>query len=338
MDDVTTGGLKMRIEEVVDMSMEQSAQHEESPRSRTASSRRRAHAWLPYALIAPAVVFELIVHVIPMLVGIWISFLKLNQYFLANWANAPFIGFQNYSVAIDLNEAVGQELLQSFLITCAFTILVVGISWVFGMAGAVALQHKFRGRQVLRTVFLIPYALPAYAGIIAWKFMFQQNSGVINSILLDLHLTHGRPFWLIGNNAFPAMVVVAIWRLWPFAFLMLTAGLQSIPQDVYEAAEVDGAGPWADFRKITLPMLKPVNFVLLLVTFLWTFNDFNTPFVLFGATQPPAGDLISFHVYNTSFSTLAFGRGSAMSVLLLLFLLIVSAIFALTNRSRSHHA
>ena len=89
-------------------------------------------------------------------------------------------------------------------------------------------------------------------------------------------------FWLIGDKAFIALVVVAIWRWWPFAFLMLMAGLQSIPADVYEAAALDGAKPLRQWWSITLPMLRPVNLVLLLNMFLWTFNDFNTPYVLFG--------------------------------------------------------
>ncbi len=119
---------------------------------------------------------------------------------------------------------------------------------------------------------------------------------------------------------------------------MLMAGLQSIPTDVYEASAVDGAKPFRQWRSITLPMVRPVNMVLILVMFLWTFNDFNTPFVLFGNAQPPAGDLISFHIYNASFLTWNFGSGAAMSVLLLLFLLLVSGIYLLVLNRRSKRA
>ena len=132
-------------------------------------------------------------------------------------------------------------------------------------------------------------------GVIAWKFMLQKDNGALNHLIFDnLGLPGDKPFWLIGDNAFAAVVIVAIWRLWPFAFLMLMAGLQSVPADVYEAASVDGAKPLRQWWNITLPMLRPVNMSLVLVMFLWTFNDFNTPFVLFGGSQPPAGDLISF--------------------------------------------
>ncbi len=296
--------------------------------------------WLPFALLAPAVLFEIIIHLVPMVTGVWISFLGLTKFFIANWGEAPWVGFDNYVVALDFNQAVGKALLQSFLVTCGFTILVVSISWGLGMCAGVALQRKFRGRGIFRTLFLVPYALPIYAGVIAWKFMLQQDTGAINHLLIDqLHLGDTKPFWLIGGNAFWSVVVVAIWRMWPFAFLMLMAGLQSVPEDVYEASAVDGAKPFRQWRSITLPMLRPVNTVLLLVMFLWTFNDFNTPYVLFGSTaQPSAGDLISFHIYNASFLTWNFGTGAAMSVLLLLFLLLVSGVYLLVINRRSQRA
>lgn len=295
--------------------------------------------WLPFALLAPAIIFEIFIHVIPMLTGLWISLLKLTKFYIANWGAAPFVGLENYRVALDFNGAIGQGLLQSFIVTCGFTILVVGISWGVGMAAAVALQRKFWGRGFFRTLFLVPYAIPMYAGIIAWKFMFQKDTGAINHLLFDnLGLPGTKPFWLIGDNAFISIVVVAIWRLWPFAFLMLMAGLQSVPEEVYEASAVDGAKPFRQWRAITLPMLRPVNTVLLLVMFLWTFNDFNTPFVLFGSAQPASGDLISFHIYNASFLTWNFGSGAAMSVLLLIFLLIVTGIYLLVINRRSRRA
>jgi multiple sugar transport system permease protein len=289
--------------------------------------------WFPYLVVAPAVILELAIHIIPMLTGIYISFIKLTKFYIRRWTQAPGVGLENYSIALNFDSATGKALVHSFLITCAFTVLVVGFSWGLGMAAAVALQKPFKSRAVWRTLFLVPYALPLYAGIITWNFMFQRDTGAVNHVLVDqLHLSADRPFWLLGNNAFVSLVVVAIWRMWPFAFLMLMAGLQSIPGDVYEASALDGASPWRQWRRITLPMLSSVNVVLVLVMFLWVFNDFNTPYVLFGSAQPPAGDLISFRIYNSSFLTWDFGVGSAMSVLLLLFLLLVTAVYLMATR------
>jgi multiple sugar transport system permease protein len=304
----------------------------------TGRRKRKAGWWLPFALIAPAVFFELLIHVIPMLVGIWMSFVQLNEFFIANWAAAPWVGIGNYQIALDFKGALGSSLLTSFFVTCGYTVLVVGLAWVFGMAAAVALQRSFFGRGIFRTLFLIPYAIPMYAGIITWKFMFQQQTGALNYILTGLHLTSTahEPFWLIGGNAFWALMITGLWRTWPFAFLMLMAGLQSISDDLYEASALDGARPFRQWRSITLPELGPVNHVLVLVMFLWTFNDFNTPYILFGQnSEPPAGDLISFHIYNTSFIEYNFGLGSAMSVLLLIFLMIVSGLYLLFVNRKS---
>jgi multiple sugar transport system permease protein len=285
-------------------------------------------------------VFELLIHFIPMVTGIWISFLKLTSASIANWSSAPFAGVANYQVAVSASNAQGAALLGSFAITAGFTVLVVALSWGIGMSAAVALQRTFRGRALFRTLFLIPYAVPMYAGIIAWKFIFQQQTGVLNSILTMLHLVTptSQPFWLIGPNAFGAVVVVAIWRTWPFAFLMLMAGLQTINEDLYEASALDGAKPFRQWRAITLPELGGVNRVLVLVLFLWTFNDYNDPAILFGEGRPPAADLISFHIYNNSFTDLNFGFGASMSTLLLLFLLVVSVAYLLFVNRRSTRA
>lgn len=316
--------------------------HEPAGRApRPRRKKRAAGWWLPFALIGPAVILELLIHVTPMVVGVWMSFVKLTKYFITNWGEAPFAGIGNYRLALDFSGPLGASLLHSFAITMAYTILVVGVSWVLGMAGAVVLQRTFRGRAIFRTLFLVPYAIPVYAGVIAWKFILQQDTGALNHFLADnLHLfgAGDKPFWLIGGNAFYSVVITAIWRTWPFAFLMLMAGLQSIPEEVYEASAVDGAKPFRQWRSITLPMLSPVNRVLVLVLFLWTFNDFNTPFILFGGAQPPAGDLISFHIYSASFLTLNFGFGSAMSVLLLLFLLVVTGLYLTITNRRSKDA
>jgi multiple sugar transport system permease protein len=295
--------------------------------------RRRGARWmsprrLPYLLILPALLFELLIHIIPLLAGVGISFLGLSQFFIRNWTAAPVVGFDNYSIALRFGEPVGHGLLHAFVITAAFTALVIGVSWSMGLAGALLVNAEFRGRNWFRTLFLVPYALPVYVAVIAWSFMLDRDNGSLNTLLVDnLHVVGNRPFWLIGTNAFWSIVMTTVWRLWPFAFLMTLAGLQNIPRELYEAAEIDGAGRIRQLRYITLPMLAPVTGVLIIIMFLWTFNEFNTPYVLFGKAPPPAADLLSLHIYVNSFVDLNFGLGSAMSVLLLLFLMIATLLY-----------
>ncbi|MEV4560386.1 sugar ABC transporter permease [Kitasatospora sp. NPDC049285] len=318
----------------------QTADEEAAPTGAAPAPRRRrlklGKGSLPYVLLFPALAAELLIHIVPMLTGIVMSFKQLTQFFIRDWSAAPWAGFDNYQVALKFDAPVGKALLASFWTTCLFTVLSVGLSWLVGMAASIFTQDAFRGRGLLRAAFMLPYALPVFAAVITWSFMFQRDTGLINHVLHDqLHLTSDKPFWLIGDNSFWALLTVSVWKGWPFAFLSLTAGLQNIPRELYEAAAIDGAGVWQQIRRITLPSLRPVNQVLVLVLFLWTFNDFNTPFVLFGKAAPAAADLISIHIYQSSFITWNFGQGSAMSVLLLLFLLLVTVVYlAVTNRRR----
>ncbi|MEU4654759.1 sugar ABC transporter permease [Streptomyces sp. NPDC023723] len=294
---------------------------------------------LPYLLLLPALLLELLVHLVPMVVGVVMSFKELTQFFIRDWGTAPWSGLDNYRVSVDFDTPVGEDLLHSFFVTVAFTVTSVGLCWLIGTAAAICMQDTFRGRGLLRALFLVPYALPVYAAVITWVFMFQHDNGLVNHVLHDqLGLTDQPSFWLIGDNAFVALLTVSVWKGWPFAFLIVMAGLQNIPGELYEAAALDGAGTWQRIRRITLPSLGAVNQVLVLVLFLWTFNDFNTPFVLFGRSAPGSADLISVHIYQESFATWNFGRGAAMSVLLLLFLLVVTGVYlAVTARRRRVH-
>ncbi|HWU05822.1 MAG TPA: sugar ABC transporter permease [Streptomyces sp.] len=305
-----------------------------APRRRRSGRLRKIG--LPYLLLLPALLLELLVHLVPMIIGIVVSFRQLTQFYIRDWTTAPWAGFDNYAVSVDFDAPVGEALVRSFLTTCLFTLLSVGLCWFLGTAAAVFMQETFRGRGFLRTLFLVPYALPVYAAVITWAFMFQRDNGIVNHVIHDqLGLTDSPPFWLIGDNAFVTLLVVSVWKGWPFAFLIMMAGLQNIPRDIYEAAALDGAGVWQQIRRITLPSLRPVNQVLVLVLFLWTFNDFNTPFVLFGKAAPASADLISIHIYQSSFQTWNFGTGSAMSVMLLLFLLVVTGLYLLfTSRGK----
>lgn len=291
--------------------------------------RKKRRSFLPYGLILPAALLEVLIHIGPMLLGVWIAFISLTQLNLTNWVNAPFVGLQNFVNGLNPESTIGQVFFSTVGRTFGYTVLVVGLSWVLGMAGAVFLSSNFRGRSILRTFFLVPYALPAYVGTIAWAFMFNQRDGAVNQVLVDtLHLFGDeRPFWLLGQNSFGAMIVVNVWQLWPFAFLMLMAALQNVPNDVYEAAAIDGASLWQQFRTITLPMVRPSNGVLLLVMSLWTFNQFNVPFVLFGETSPREATLVSPLIYQNSFGSWNFGLGGAMSVLLLIALFIASVFY-----------
>jgi multiple sugar transport system permease protein len=293
-------------------------------KSRLALRDGRLALWL----LVPAAILELVIHIIPMLIGIWIAFIDLDQSNIRRWTEAPFIFLDNFFRGLNPTSAIGSEFFATVGRTALYVVIVLAVSWILGMAGAVFLNARFRGQGALRTLFLVPYAIPVYVGTIAWAFMFNQRDGVINQILVDnLNILPTGPFWLIGDLSFVSLIIVSIWSLWPFAFLMLLAALQNIPDDVYEAAALDGAGNWKQFTKITLPMVNQSNAVLILILGLWLFNQFSIPFVLFGQSSPDQALLISPLIYQNSFLQWNFGVGGAMSFLLLLALLVVSVVY-----------
>jgi multiple sugar transport system permease protein len=297
-------------------------------RRRGKSLLARREARLALWLILPAAILELVIHIIPMVLGSWIAFVELDQSNIRRWLEAPFVALDNFSRGLNTDSAIGAQFFATVGRTAIYVVIVLTLSWALGMAGAVFLNSKFRGQGVLRTFFLLPYALPVYVGTIAWAFMFNQRDGVINQILVDMfNLFPERPFWLIGDLSFFSLVVVSVWSLWPFAFLMLLAALQNIPDDTYEAAALDGASNWKQFTQITLPMVNQANGVLILILGLWLFNQFSIPFVLFGSASPEQALLISPLIYQNSFLQWDFGLGGAMSFLLLIVLLIVSVFY-----------
>jgi multiple sugar transport system permease protein len=290
--------------------------------------RRPKRSLLPYLLILPAAIAELLIHIIPMMLGIWISFVQLNQISIRNWLTAPFVGIANYVNGLNPAGTIGAVFFETLLRTIVYTVITIALSWSLGTAAAYFLSTRFRGQAVVRTFFLVPYAIPAFVGIIAWSFMFNQQNGLINTVLVDqLHLLNQGPFWLVGPLSFVVLIVVSVWGIWPFAFLLQLAALQTVPHEVHEAAALDGAGRWRTFFGVTLPMIRSSNVVLILLMFLATFNQFNVPYVLWGPSSPDEAKLISPLIYQFSFGTWNFGLGSAVSALLLAFLLIVTAIY-----------
>ncbi|WP_067935135.1 carbohydrate ABC transporter permease [Alicyclobacillus kakegawensis] len=279
-------------------------------------------------MLLPALVLELLIHILPMLVGLYISFTHLTTFTLHDWLHAPFIGLENYKVGLNPSNPLGAAFFWSFFISLAYTAITVIASTLLGLGGALLVNHHFPGRAVFRTIFLLPYAMPVFVVGIVWRFMFMRDWGLVNQLLVNaFHVIASKPFWLIGPHAFIAIVIASIWRNWPFLFLISLAGLQTIPPDQYEAAEVDGANTLMKFRHITLPGLRPVISIGILLSFLWTFNDFTLPFSMLGENPSPSADVLTLHIYSNSFQDWNFGTGAAMSVLMMMALGLIILLF-----------
>ncbi len=295
-----------------------------TPLGAETGGRLHAHrrSLLPYLLLAPASSFLLVVHFIPMLVSLYMATLRLNQGHLLEFLGAPFVGLQNFAyVLFDPISPLRAQFLEAARNTVIYTLAVNLLVLLVGLVAALLISRSFRGRGVVRTLLLLPWIMPTYVVGILWGFMWQPDTGIVNHILHDdLHLPV-RPFWIVGPLTMVAIVVPTVWRNFPQTMLMLSAGLAGIPADLYEAAEVDGAGSWQRLRHITLPMLRPVIAVVMLFGIIATVYSFNVVFTMFGRGAGYAGewgDVLTTMIFRNSFGQLNFGVGAASSVLLML--------------------
>lgn len=273
-----------------------------------------------YRMILPAILLSIIVHFLPTIWGVIISFRKLNVYYISDWTEAPFVGFANYERAMS---SLGSVFWTSLGYTTIFVVLSVFGCFLLGILGAVLLNKDFKGRNLIRGLLLIPFILPGVVSLTNIRFMLLRDWGIVNSLLMQIGIMDEPISWLTGRMALFTIIIGNIWIRWPLWFITLLAGLQSIPGELYEAAKVDGATRWQAFRKITLPSISPVITILTVLTALWSFNNFNVPFILTGGSPSDAANILSLNIWIRSFRNWDFGMGAAMSVVMMLFMLVL---------------
>jgi multiple sugar transport system permease protein len=284
-----------------------------------ASGRR-----LAYWLIAPALVFMVLVHVIPSLAGIALSFKNLNTFTFSKLFGAPWNGLHNYnSILFDSANPLHSGFVDAVRNTAIYTVAVNAGTLAGGLGVALLMARQFPGRRTVRTLMLAPYVVPSFVVAVLWGFMWQSDSGIINKVLVDYTgILPDRPTWLLGHNSLLAIIIPSIWRGIPLAMLIFLAGLESMPKDLHEAAAIDGAGPWRRFRYITLPLLRPLIAIQLLFGVIYSTYQFTIPYVMLGSNPGSDADLIMTLIVRQSFSNNLFGFGAAASTLLMLVMLI----------------
>jgi len=221
-----------------------------------------------------------------------------------------------------------------FVNTTLFAVLAVAAEMVIGFFLAVLVSRVATGRVVYRTIFLLPILLPGIVIGAIWKLMYNPDFGIINQVLGAVGLA-GHDWLGERSLALLSVVVVDVWHWTPFVFLLMLAGLESLPQDVYEAAKVDGASAWAELRYLTIPMMLPTIAVTLAFRLIVSFKVFDEVYLLTGGGPGTATEVVSFSIYRRFFTEDRMGYGSAISVVALfaLTLLIVLCLGALRRRT-----
>ncbi|MDD3693558.1 MAG: sugar ABC transporter permease [Oscillospiraceae bacterium] len=277
--------------------------------------QRKAGIW-PYLLVAPALLVVIAVVLTPVLNAILMSF---QSYDLRRPSAIEYIGLDNY-------QAVMRDTLfwESLWRTVLWVVFGVGFQFVFGFSLALLLNKPFYGRGIVRSISLIPWVTPGVLIGLMWRWIFDGNFGVFNDLLIKMNIINQPiPFLARQDTVFPAVVVAIIWQGIPFFALMLLAGLQGVPIELYEAADIDGANVFQKFFRITVPSLKNTIYVTTLLRIIWVANSVDVIFNMTGGGPAYASQTLSVYVFNKA-NALNLGYSSTMSILLTLLLLVVA--------------
>jgi ABC-type sugar transport system permease subunit len=278
----------------------------------------RRIAWI---FVAPAVMTIVLLGLFPLGWTVWES---LHRHDLRMpWLGKPFIGLGNYiEVARDARfwSALGH--------TAFFTAVSVTLELLLGLALALTMHRPFRGRAAVRAAILVPWAIPTVVAALVWRFLFDSQWGPISPLLVRAGITAEPMVWFVdATAAWVPLIVADVWKTAPFVALLLLAGLQSIPRDLYEAASVDGASASTQLWRITLPLLRPVVLVALIFRTLDAFRVFDLVYVLTGGGPGTATEPIALYTFHALFQNLRSGYAAALSVVVFLITFAVAVMY-----------
>jgi multiple sugar transport system permease protein len=257
-----------------------------------------------YSMLIPLLAFVIIFIIVPVLGTFWISLHRDVTFF----PTKPYVGFKNYLFVL-----TKRDFWYSVFVTVSFALISVALETLLGLSFALILNEKLKVRGILRAIVLIPWAIPTIISARTWELMYNYTYGLFNYIFTKLGI--GAINWLgTPVSAFFAIVLADVWKTTPFMTLLLLAGLQAIPNDIYEAAIIDGANMFYRFRSITIPLLKPVLVVAVILRTIDALRVFDIIYVLTGGGPGGATtsiSLLAFNYYNLG----DYGVGSTISIL-----------------------
>jgi multiple sugar transport system permease protein len=288
------------------------------------TARRSPRAWvgqaldheqvLGYLLVAPVVLLLLALVAYPFIISVSMA---LTDRTIGN--PGKFIGLTNIQRLFQ-DQIYLQTLHNTFIYTAGATVLKL----LAGFGLALLINEKFRFRQAVRSAVLLPWIVPAALGTLAWLWIFAPSFSVLNWILIHVGLIKTGVPWLVdGNLALASVIVVNAWRGIPFFGITLLAGLQTIPQELYEATSIDGAGKLGRFWYVTLPLMRPILLITLVLSIIWTFSDFQTVYALTGGGPINSTHLLATLSYQVGIASGRLGEGAAISLTMLPALLVL---------------
>jgi len=272
--------------------------------------RRMGRHWADYLYILPALGVMLLVIGYPVYYTIYLSFFNTPPSLAMS--DKIWVGLDNYQRILR-----SQSFRDVTRNTFVWTVFSTFFSFVIGLVAALVLNREFVGRGFIRGILLIPYVISAVAAAYDWRWLYHSDFGVIGAIMMELGLTdHPVNFLDDVNRVLPALIVVNVWKEFSFAMIMMLAGLQTVPDQLHRAAQVDGAGVWQRFWHITVPHLKGVTLITVLLLLVTNLNSFTIPWIMTGGGPAGASEIWITQIYEIAFGRTRFGLASAYSVIL----------------------
>jgi ABC-type sugar transport system permease subunit len=294
--------------------------------------REMRESSLAFVFIAPTLVIVGAVFVWPLIYSFWLS---LNRYNLSFSPVPSFEWFHNYALMFT-DALYRSDIANSTWRTVLFTIISVPIELVLGVYFALLLNEEFRGRNFFRSAMIVPYAMLTISSGLVWQYILDPTYGTLNVLLQHLGFISDYQNWLGSPLSAMAWVIVAdVWKTTPFMTIILLAALQTFPSNMYRAAEVDGAGMWQRFFRITLPMLRPAILVALVLRTLGAFRVYDIIYVLTGGGPADSTNVISYYVYEQAFIDFHIGYASAVAYLTTLAMVAIILVYVYVLRSES---
>ena len=280
--------------------------------------RRERRTALLLILPSLAVVFGIILY--PLLRTLWTSLFDVNSPFPGSY---PFVGLGNYRRTLT-NPDFWAAVRRTAYFTIVSTLLELGLGILLGLL----MNVQFRGRWLLRSIMVLPWALPTIVNGTMWRWIFNPDYGALNALLTQLHILSHYRSWLGSPSLALNMVVLAdVWKNTPLAAFLVLAGLQTIPKELFEAARVDGAGPIRTFFRITLPLLRPTILIILVVRTIEAFKVFDIIYVMTRGGPANGTQTVAYYTYLQAFSNQLFGYGAALAYMMALFILGIALVY-----------
>jgi multiple sugar transport system permease protein len=288
------------------------------PRGLRHSLKQARREWTAYLFLAPGLILFSVFTVFALGFAFYLTF---HEWSIIE-PEKPFVGLDNYKGMIE-----DEQFRRSIFNTLYFTGASVPLGMIIGLAIALLLNQPLRGRSLLRTMYFLPVVTPFVVVAIIWKWLYNGDFGLFNYYLLKTHLI-GEPLaWLADKQlAMPSVVMMTVWTSIGFSMVIYLAGLQAIPEELYEAARVDGAGPWARLRHITLPLLAPTTLFLLVMGIIGSFQVFTQIFVMTSGGPVDRTTTMVFYIYESAFKFYEMGYASTLAFTLFLMLLVFTAL------------